>query len=108
MVKTLFTNPAFYGTIFIFLLMFIPFAKIIPDRRRNKIIACICVVIASFGIASLFFIGQIEETERWNSGICINCGGVYELSGISKQPITKFCYTCGTCGRTEKFPNLME
>lgn len=108
MIKTLFTNPAFYGTIFIFLLMFIPFAILIPDRRRKRIIACICVFIVSFGITSLFFIGQAGETERWNGGICVDCGGIYEFSGASERLDTKFYYTCNNCGHTVQFTQIMR
>ena len=108
MTKTLFTNPAFYGTVFIFLLMFVPFAVLIPDRRRKKIIACICVIIISFGITSLFFIDQAGETERWNGGICADCGGIYELSAVFERLITTFYYTCNNCGHTVSFAQIMK
>lgn len=108
MIKTLFTNPTFYGSIIIFLLMFMPFSLSFSDKRRNKIIACICAIIASFGISSLFFISQAGETERWNGGICTNCGGTYELSGVSGHPTANFYYTCDNCGHTVRFTQIMR
>ena len=79
-----------------------------PQKAKGKIIACLCVLIVTCGIATLIYKDVENANDRWNNGIC-ECGGTYELSAASKYRTSEsFYYTCNTCGHTEEFSHLMK
>lgn len=104
----MFTNIAFYIVWAIFSLLPLMIATFAPETVKGKIIACLCVLIATFGMTAMFYQEEENANDRWNGGIC-ECGGTYEFSSASKYRTSEsFYYTCDTCGHTEEFPRLMK
>lgn len=104
----MFTNITFYIVWIIFSLLPLMIATVAPQTAKGKIIACLCVLIATFGMTAMLYQEEENANSRWNGGICA-CGGTYKFSAASKSYTSKtFYYTCDTCGHTEEFSNLMK
>ena len=104
----MFTNIMFYIAWVAF--AFFPLSIVFLSLRtvKWKILACLCVLVVTCGIASLLYMSRENAYERWNNGTC-ECGGTYELSAASEYRTSKsFYYTCDKCGHTEEFSSLMR
>ena len=76
---------------------------------KTKIIACLCILVVAFGVTTLLYQNSINQDERWNNGICCECGGTYEFSAASQSTHSKSVYyTCNECGHTEEFATLRK
>lgn len=102
------TSPLFYilwGVVALFPLIC---AICLPETIKDKISASFAVLILAGGIVAFIWMGNENQAERWNDGIC-ECGGTYEFSGASKYRTSKyFYYTCDTCGHTKEFSQIMK
>lgn len=104
----MFTNVGFYVVWAILALLPLISAVVFPPTIKKKTIACLCVLVVTFGFAIVKYMNDESINNRWNGGIC-NCGGVYELSAASQSHASKsFYYTCDSCGYTEEFSRLMK
>ena len=104
----MFTDIMFYIAWVALALMPLMIAVLAPQTVKGKIIACLCVLIAAYGVAALMYTNVKNNNDRWNNGIC-ECGGSYEFSAASKYRTSEsFYYTCDTCGHTEEFSHLMK
>lgn len=104
----MFTNVMFYVVWAILALLPLISAVVFPPTIKKKTIACLCVLVVTFGFAIVKYMNDESIYNRWNGGIC-NCGGVYELSAVSQFNCCKsFYYTCDSCGHTEEFSRLMK
>ncbi len=103
------TNVGFYVAWAI--LAFLPLSITIIScyKKKTKIIACLCILVVAFGITTLLYQNRINQNDRWNNGICCECGGTYEFSAASQSIHSKtFYYTCNKCGHTEEFDTLRK
>ena len=103
------TNVIFYFSWII--LAFLPLSIIFFScyKKKTKIIACLCILVVTFGIATLMYQEAENANDRWNNGICCECGGTYEFSAASQSIHSKtFYYTCNECGHTEEFDTLRK
>lgn len=103
------TDIGFYVTWII--LAFIPLFLTIMScyGKKTKIIACLCILAVAFGVTTLLYQNIINQNDRWNNGICCECGGTYEFSAASQSIHSKtFYYTCNKCGHTEEFDTLRK
>ena len=58
------------------------------------IIFCIVALIISG------FIGKIINENKYNNGLCINCGGTYEFKqAVGSYAGIGYMYICNKCGR---------
>lgn len=48
------------------------------------------------------------DSEKYNEGVCVECGGVYEFSGGSGRSQKEYYYTCNECDHTIIVYNIME
>ena len=104
----MFTDIMFYFAWVALALFPLVVAVCAPRTVKGKIIACLCVLIVSCGVAALMYMDAKNGDDRWNSGIC-ECGGTYELSAASQYRTSRsFYYTCDACGHTEEFSHLMK
>lgn len=104
----MFTNITFYIIWAVFSLFPLMIAVFAPETIKGRIIACLCALVATFGITAMLYLDEENADNRWNGGIC-ECGGTYEFSSASKYRTSEFFYyTCDTCGHTEEFPHLMK
>lgn len=104
----MFENVMFYVVWGVVALLPLISAAIFPPTVKKKVIACLCVLIVTFGFTVLKYMNNESIYNRWNNGVC-NCGGVYELSAVSQFKCSKsFYYTCDSCGHTEEFSHLMK
>ena len=104
----MFSNILFYIVWIILSLFPLTIAIFAPETVKEKIIACLCVLIFTCGITAMMFQEEKDANDRWNGGFC-ECGGTYEFSAGSQYRTSKyFYYTCDTCGHTEEFPCLMK
>ena len=105
----MFTNPIFLIGWIIIALFPLTVAIAAPQRIRYKIIASVCVLVATFAFMSGIYAEQKNSSDRWNNGIHINCGGAYQFSGATKWRTSESFYcTCDKCGHTEEFSSIMK
>lgn len=103
------TNPAFWALFLILLCCIYPLFIFIPDTWKGRIavlvIGAICALVFS---VMLYEISQ-TQTNAWNNGIHIDCGGEYQFSSATNWRGSKnYYYTCDKCGHTEEFSSLMK
>ncbi len=104
----MFSDILFYIVWAILSLLPLMIAAFVPETVKEKIIACLCVLVITCGITAMMFYEDENAVDRWNDGIC-ECGGTYEFSASSQYRTSEhFYYTCDTCGHTEEFPSLMK
>lgn len=104
----MFSDILFYIIWAILSLLPLMIAAFAPETVKEKIIACLCVLVITCGITAMMFHEDENAVDRWNDGIC-KCGGTYEFSACSQYRTSEyFYYTCDTCGHTEEFPRLMK
>ena len=105
----MFTNPIFLIGWIIIALFPLTVAIAAPQRIRYKIIASVCVLVATFAFMCGIYTEEKNDYDRWNNGIHINCGGAYQFSGATKWRTSEsFYYTCDKCGHTEEFSSIMK
>lgn len=105
----MFTDPTFLIGWIIIALFPLTVAIAAPQRIRYKIIASVCVLVATFAFIRGIYAEQENSSDRWNNGIHIVCGGVYQFSGATKWRTSEsFYYTCDKCGHTEEFSSIMK
>lgn len=78
-----------------------------------KVLAWVLLIVVILGIICLFEIKDAEyQEERWNNGICENCGGHYHLvTAYTKgkySEVTYYVYECDECGNKLKLKNLCK
>lgn len=104
----MFTNLVFYVSWGV--IAFIPLLIAIFATKgiKKKIIACLSVLIISFGVITFMFYNAEDSNKRWNNGFC-ECGGTYKLCTTSQYRFYHYYYyACDTCGHVEEFYELME
>lgn len=104
----MFTNAMFYVGWAVLALFPSMIAIFAPETTKWKIIACLWVLVVSYGVMALIYKDVENAENRWNNGVC-ECGGTYEFSAASKYRTSEsFYYTCDKCGHTEEFSHLMK
>lgn len=104
----MFTNIMFYIAWAVIALLPLSITFLSHRTVRRKILACLCVLVVTCGVASLLYMQSEGAYDRWNNGVC-ECGGTYELSAATEYHSSEsFYYTCDKCGHTEKFSRLMR
>lgn len=103
------TNPGFWALFLILLFCIYALFIFIPDTWKGRIavlvIGAICALVFS---AMLYEVSQ-TQTNTWNNGIHIDCGGEYQFSSATNWRGSKnYYYTCDKCGHTEEFSSLMR
>lgn len=84
-------------------------AILIPDTIWGKIAASAVVLAATFALTFGMYAEQKNDSNRWNNGIHIDCGGAYQFSSATDWRGSKtYYYTCDKCGHTEKFSSIMK
>lgn len=93
----------------IFALFPLVLAILIPDTVRGKIAASAVVLAATFALTFGMYAEQKNDSNRWNNGIHIDCGGAYQFSSATDWRGSKtYYYTCDKCGHTEHFSSTMK
>ena len=104
----MFTNIMFYIAWAVIALFLLPIVFLFSQTVKQKILACLCVLVVTCGVTALLYTYREKVCERWNNGTC-ECGGTYELSAATKYHSSEsFYYTCDKCGHTEEFSSLMR
>lgn len=104
----MFTNIMFYIAWAVIALLPLSIVFLSSRTVKWKILACLCVLVVTCGVAALLYTDSENAYERWNNGTC-ECGGTYELSAATKYNSSEsFYYTCDKCGHTEEFSRLMR
>lgn len=87
------------------------FALIITKSLEGKKKVVVAVIIAfavGFGLLKLLIVENEIENEKWNNGVCIECGGKYEFQSSSyrRNADDKYYYKCKNCGYTIELNSL--
>lgn len=77
----MFSDILFYIVWAILSLLPLMIAAFAPETVKEKIIACLCVLVITCGITAMMFYEDENAVDRWNDGIC-ECGGTYEFSAV--------------------------
>lgn len=105
----MFTNPMFYIGWAIIAMLPLTVAIAAPQKIRYKIIASVCVLAVTFALMCGMYAEQKSDSDRWNNGIHIDCGGTYQFSSATNWRGSKsYYYTCDKCGHTEEFNSIMK
>ena len=87
------------------------FALILTMKLEGKtriIIAVILAFVIGFGLLKILMLNAEKENEKWNNGICTECGGKYEFQSSSyrRNADDEYYYKCKNCGYTIELSSL--
>lgn len=76
----------------------------------SKFLSLIICCAIFFGIGCMCGLEEVNDTNKFNNGICEHCGGEFRMSGATRtNPGGKtFYYTCQDCGWTIETNRLMN
>ena len=58
-------------------------------------------------VAVLWFAGKIWSADKYNNGVCQNCGGHYVFKqAVGHQVSTEYMYVCDRCGNMIQIDNF--
>lgn len=78
------------------------------EGKTRIIIAVILAFVIGFGLLKILMLNAEKDNEKWNNGICIECGGKYEFQSSSyrRNEDDKYYYKCKNCGYTIELNSL--
>ncbi len=78
------------------------------EGRKRVVIAIIIAFAVGFGLLRILIVENEKENEKWNNGVCIECGGKYEFQSSSyrRSADDKYYYKCKNCGYTIELNSL--
>ena len=84
----------FWIALGIFTIIFVPFGALV-NKWTGAFIGLIIAIVIS-GLLTLDALGKVE---RWNNGVCTECGGAYKFEGASKSRSGNetLYYVCEDC-----------
>ena len=93
----------------VFMGVFIALIITIDLKGKQRIITAIVLAfVIGFGLSALLMVEIKVDNEKWNNGICIECGGKYEFQSSSyrRNAGDKYFYKCKNCGYTIELNSL--
>ena len=93
----------------VFIGVFIALIITIDLKGKQRIITAIVLAfVIGFGLSALLMVEIKVDNEKWNNGICIECGGKYEFQSSSyrRNADDKYFYKCKNCGYTIELNSL--
>ena len=79
------------------------------DHWWSKLIAVVISFAICFGFGCMFGQENVTDTNKFNNGICDQCGGEYRFTSSTRYRMTEtFYYTCQDCGWTISTNHLMN
>lgn len=94
-------------------LLGLPVGLLISIGREHwwsKLFAIIISFAICFGFGCMFGQENINDTNKFNNGICEQCGGEYRMSGATRTRMGSetIYYSCQDCGYTITTNHLMN
>lgn len=76
--------------------------------KQRIITAIVIALVMGFGLSALLMVEIKVDNEKWNNGICTECGGKYEFqSSTYKRNVgDEYYYKCKNCGYTISLNDL--
>ena len=103
------TSPVFWARFLIILFCVYVMLIFIPETWEGRIVVLIVGAICVFAVSSILYKTAQVQTDIWNNGIHIDCGGEYQFSSATNWRGSKaYYYTCDKCGHTEEFSSIMK
>lgn len=80
------------------------------DTWWGKVLSFVICCAIFFGVGVLFRQEYANDYDIFNNGICVQCGGEYHMSGVTRTRMGSetFYYTCQNCGWTIETNSLMN
>lgn len=79
------------------------------DTWWGKMLAILISCGICFGFGCMFGQENINDTNKFNNGVCEQCGGEYRFTSSTRYCMNKtFYYTCQDCGWTIETNCLMN
>lgn len=79
------------------------------DTWWGKMLAILISCGICFGFGCMFGQENINDTDKFNNGVCKQCGGEYRFTSSTCYRMSKtFYYTCQDCGWTIETNSLMN
>lgn len=88
---------------------FVAFIITIDLKGKQRVVtAVILAFVIGFGLSTLLMVEIKVDNEKWNNGVCIECGGKYEFQSSSyrRSANDKYYYKCKNCGYTIELNSL--
>lgn len=105
----MFANMWFYIVSIIFIFCFVMAARALFAYKLHVTPYVVIAVVLALLLSCVVFYSkdraEIDNAERWNNGICTECGDCMWFSSAYKGHTY---YTCKGCGHTEKFSHIMK
>lgn len=84
------------------------FALILTMKLEGKtriIIAVILAFVIGFGLLKILMLNVEKDNEKWNNGICTECGGEYKFKNAYNS---SYFYACENCDHVIKLEELKK
>lgn len=79
------------------------------DHWWSKLLAILISCAICFGFGCMFGQENEHDTDKFNNGICEQCGGEYRFTSSTRYRMSEtFYYTCQDCGWTIETNRLMN
>ncbi len=80
------------------------------DHWWSKILAIVICCGIFFGFGCMFGQEHNNDIDKFNNGVCAQCGGEYRFSSATRTRMGSetFYYTCQDCGWTIETNSLMN
>lgn len=80
------------------------------DHWWSKLLAVLISCAICFGFGCMFGQENTHDTEKFNNGICKQCGGEYRFTSATRTRMGSetIYYTCQDCGYTITTNHLMN
>lgn len=75
------------------------------EGRKRVVIAIIIAFAVGFGLLRILIVENEKENEKWNNGICTECGGEYKFKNANNGT---YYYACEDCDHVIKMAKLKK
>lgn len=75
------------------------------EGKTRIIIAVILAFVIGFGLLKILMLNAEKENEKWNNGICTECGGEYKFKNGNNGV---YYYACEDCDHVIKMAKLKK
>lgn len=73
--------------------------------KQRAVTAVILAFVIGFGLSTLLMVEIKVDNEKWNNGVCIECGGEYKFKNANNGT---YYYACEDCDHVIKMAKLKK
>lgn len=80
----------------------------VPKRWWTKTLQALLGLLIGAIILGGIYLSDKADAQKYNNGICTECGGEYRFSGAAGRNGRSYYYTCTTCDHTIRVESLQN